>query len=534
MAIETAPRRFGWLEPLLLACLLAAGFAARWPFRQAELFRDEGEYVHLGQEILRGNVPYRDVYNQKTPLTFYWMAGVQKVAGTSLAAVRVFTALYGLVTTVAVYLLMRRLFGRSAALWAVLAFSIMTFDQCGTEAPTSTEMFMLLWVVVAVDLWYRARDRQRAWMTVLAGMAAGLAYQTKQTGLAVLVFFIGERLLSWWREGWRVPRAWLAAARDAALATAGFAIVMFAVLAYFAAHGALGDYWQCTWTNNWPYVNARSDLVQNPYEFLRMLVETVARWDLVLWVFGTAGLIGLGLRGAGARGRDLWLLLLLLLAAALKAGRGYSQYYEPLMVPLSFGSGVAAAWLVGQARAPSAPILRRVAASVLLVVPWVWPAAHIGSLLTMSENERVALCRAEPFSSAADAGRYLAKQTAPNEPVLVLGSEPEIYYYAERPAACRMAIMYPMTGPYSYSPALQDEFFRQWDDREPQYVAIMTPFDSFSEWPEQGTAFVNRVLTALRAHYTPVASFPPQRNAPGHADASQPYVWVFRRAPAGK
>jgi hypothetical protein len=101
MAIDSGAHRYRWLEAFLLVGLLTARLAARWPFLNVELFRDEGEYVHMGQEILRGTIPYLDVYNQKTPLVFYLMVGLQKVAGTSLEAVRIFTALWGLLTTLA-------------------------------------------------------------------------------------------------------------------------------------------------------------------------------------------------------------------------------------------------------------------------------------------------------------------------------------------------------------------------------------------------------------------------------------------------
>ncbi len=99
--------RFTRPEIFLLALLLATSFAVRWPFRNVSLIRDEGEYLHLGQEILRGRIPYLDVYNQKTPVVFFLMAGVQKLAGTNLVAVRVFTAFYGLLATCVLYLLAR-------------------------------------------------------------------------------------------------------------------------------------------------------------------------------------------------------------------------------------------------------------------------------------------------------------------------------------------------------------------------------------------------------------------------------------------
>src|SRR5262245_15325871 len=83
----------GWQEAIIVGLILASSFAIRWPFRHVPLIRDEGEYAYLGQQILHGAIPYRDVYNQKTPFAFYFFAAIQVAFGSSLEALRVATTL---------------------------------------------------------------------------------------------------------------------------------------------------------------------------------------------------------------------------------------------------------------------------------------------------------------------------------------------------------------------------------------------------------------------------------------------------------
>jgi len=52
---------------------------------------------------------------------------------------------------------------------------------------------------------------------------------------------------------------------------------------------------------------------------------------------------------------------------------------------------------------------------------------------------------------SATCGRYLTERTSPAESFLIVGSEPEIYYYAERKASTRLVFTYPLTGPYHYA-----------------------------------------------------------------------------------
>src|SRR5262249_52163265 len=144
---------------IIVGLILASSFAIRWPFRQVPLIRDEGEYAYLGQQILHGAIPYRDVYNQKTPFAFYFFAAIQVAFGSSLEALRVATTLYGLATPAILYLFARGLFNRRAALGTAVAFAVMTFDECGVFAQSSTEYYLLLWMSLGLLCWYEGKRR---------------------------------------------------------------------------------------------------------------------------------------------------------------------------------------------------------------------------------------------------------------------------------------------------------------------------------------------------------------------------------------
>src|SRR5262249_3529795 len=93
-SIEPSQSSWNWTEFLIVSLILVGGFALRWPFRNVGMIRDEGEYAHLGQEILHGGVPYRDIYNQKTPFAFFFFAAVQSILGREVVILRITTILY--------------------------------------------------------------------------------------------------------------------------------------------------------------------------------------------------------------------------------------------------------------------------------------------------------------------------------------------------------------------------------------------------------------------------------------------------------
>jgi 4-amino-4-deoxy-L-arabinose transferase-like glycosyltransferase len=524
------------LDWLVLAGILALSFGLRWPFREVSLIRDEGEYVYAGQQILKGAVPYVDVYNQKTPFVFYLMALVQKTAGHDLASLRIATTLYGLVTALVLYVLARRLFGRGAGLVAALAFSVMTFDQCGIYHSASTEFFLLLWMAVALFFWYRGHEAPQPWLMLLAGAAAGLAYQTKQSGLLLLIFFALESIGSAIRS--RSLASLPSLLGRYVLVLSGFAVILGLTLGYFAWKGALGEYIACTWTRNWQYVGRRH---QDWFHVLTLarfaLFDAYKKNDLAFWIWGSAGLVGLAFsraqlllspaawersKGEAPSGRDLWILLMTCIGFALLAGTAFMHYWEPLIVPLALGNAVAFQWLWRWARWPDLGLLRRAAPATLLLAPWVPPALDYARYLRMNDAQMTRLKDLFLPAGARQAAQYLADHTSPDECILIAGSEPQIYYAAGRTACTRFVFTYPLTGSYTYAAELRREFLNDLASRRPRYVVFVREGWSWTEEPEQTSSLLAPVVDVLQREYRPELSLGPGPRAP-------PTLVIYRR-----
>jgi hypothetical protein len=501
--------------------VLAAHFAARWPFRGMPFVRDEGELVHLGRQILRGAVPYLDVYVQKTPFAFYLLAGVQALCGASVEAIRVATTLWGTLTAVAVFLCARTLFGARAAPWAAAAFCVMSFDQGGIVHAASTEYFMLLWLALGAWLWYAGAARGEAALPLLAGACAGLAYQTKQSGAFLLLFFAAEAA---WRSlvspgGAALRRG----ARALALAAAGFAVVLGATLAAFAAQGALDAYVEATWTRNLAYVAERHDDALGTLALLRLVLVRVVRWDVGLWALGAAALAAVAVRAPRAPAASAWILLAGALGAGIGAGGPYAHYWEPLIVPLALGVGAGCAALAA-AVAARGPLPARAALGVALAAPWLWPAHHAAlSLADPAAALAAASERLPPMGESPAVAAWLAERTQPGEPILVIGSEPQIYWYADRPAASRMIHTYLLTGPYAFARELRARYLHELREHGPRRVLMVDLGTSLSEYPRHAAAFAAEAHAVLAERYVLERAFP---------DAERGALKLFRRKDA--
>ncbi len=130
------------------------------------------------------------------------------------------------------------------------------------------------------------------------------------------------------------------------------------------------------------------------------------------------------------------------------------------------------------------------------------PAVHILSCLKLTEPELAGLNEGlRPFGVAPQVARYVAERTDPDEPILVVGSEPEIYYYAGRSACTRLVFTYPMTGPYPYAARLRQEFLIDLEHHQPRYVIHVPLASSLTEWPDELPPLLEPVATILERDY---------------------------------
>src|SRR5947199_3288425 len=126
-----AGRKAGLTELLpLAACLgvVAVALLLRWPLASIPFERDEGEYAYIAQRWLRGDVPYRDAFDQKPPGTFAVYAVFFRLFGESIEAIHWGTQLYTLVTLFLIARIGLRECGWLAGLVAALLASELNAD----------------------------------------------------------------------------------------------------------------------------------------------------------------------------------------------------------------------------------------------------------------------------------------------------------------------------------------------------------------------------------------------------------------------
>src|SRR6516162_1686367 len=78
-----------------------------------------------------------------------------------------------------------------------------------------------------------------------------------------------------------------------------------------------------------------------------------------------------------------------------------------------------------------------------------------------------------PFEEAKKIALYLRANSEPDDRIVVLGSEPQIYFYADRRAATGFLYTYPLMEPQPYAVQTQEDMIAQIEQEDPRFLVVV-------------------------------------------------------------
>jgi hypothetical protein len=449
---------------------------------------DQDLYAYVGQAIGRGEVPYRDAWDQKPPAIHYTYA-VMYALWPHPSVVPATDLLVATLTALGLLVLGRRLApgswaGEVAASALLIAGHPALTRLGGIRVRAQCEVFIALAMVLAFVLVARrpaftgrgdvpgradeGAGRASTWRWWVSGALLGVAITYKYNAAVYLLPLAALALLEHERAPTQrpgpIPLTTVAPtiidtgltvlvrhARSALLGLCGGATAVVAVmLAWFAAHGALGDFVAATISYNLQYSGETYGGAVNALRYLLTFPVRHASID-ALWFLG-----GFGCLVLLAASRRHWRVVVWVawvgaacLSIAINGSRGLPQYFVQAQPALALAVGLALAWLWPALRLRGSLVVW----TVLVVGTWrvgTFPKVaeyfwHDWRYLTgqITFTDHLARFGArdsdDKYSALAvrELADYLSEHTRAGEPVLVFGFSPGALVQSSRTSATR-------------------------------------------------------------------------------------------------
>jgi len=406
------------------------------PLNMQMVWRDSGVFLYTGWRIDHGQVPYRDLWDQKPPVIFYIDALGLALAGGSRWGVWVLELISLFAAAWIGYQLIRRFLGRTVAVFSLFAWLLnLVFIIHGGNLTTEYTLplqfaciFLAIHQVGKTKTWYH---------NGLIGVFCGIAFFTKQNtigiGLAILLFKLAQGIPLRTFKKVFLDTAWMA--------IGGLAVTLV-VLAAFILQGALRQFWDAAFYFNMIY--ARMAPLADHFKALQdgVSIFPVAGFSYLSLGGWVIGLVLLAFKKLRPELRPLVAIALLdfpieLVFVSLP-GRSYSHYYMTLLPVCSILTALVIWALVSLGnrlkRLASNQILWQgaVTLAVLLAITIAEYKSFYGLVISLR------LFRNDPMIA------YIEQHTNQNDDVYMWGAETSMNFLTLRVSPSRFNYLTPL------------------------------------------------------------------------------------------
>jgi hypothetical protein len=465
-----------YLAYVLLGLVMLLTCAIRFHLRTIPLERDEGEYAYSGQLMLQGIPPYKLAYNMKLPGTYAAYALIMAVFGQTTEGIRMGVLVVNLACILLVFLLGRR-FGSpitgvmAAAAYALLSVSPSVLGFCGHATH-----FVILAALGGILLLLKAIERNSRVLFFCSGVLLGVGYVMKQPGAVFVLFGALYFLRSQYRPGIN----WRALAEPLGLYSVGAAFPFLITCLLLWHAGVFSTFW--FWTVSYASQYASNNGLTLGSYYFYLIFSKILTSSMGLWLIAGLGIIAVCLNRKSVQSSQFLLGFLVFSFLAVCPTLAFRPHYFILLLPV-------ASVLAGIAVSTAADRLKRLTEKrALRYAPYLlFVLALAGSFYKQRdfflETDPNAACRSvyllEPFPEAVPIADYIRQHTPENSTVAVLGSEPEIYFYAHRHSATGYIYTYGLMENQKYALKMQEQMISEIDAARPQTLVFVNLYTSW-------------------------------------------------------
>jgi hypothetical protein len=446
---------------------------------------DEGEYAYMGKLILQGLTPYKDAYNMKLPGTYAMYALIMGIFGQTVTGIHLGYLFLNIGSIVFFYLAFRSLFNSSIALFAVAVFGISSVSPFVLGLAAHATHFVNFFVAIGfyfISRYYKNRTFLNSFLT---GLMFGLAFLMKQQAVFFILFGGTAILFITLKEK---PANLAKGLLQSVMYAAGVILPYLLVLVWIYSIGAFPNFWFWTVKYASEYTGAL------PMELgLRFLKENFYIIFLEFWPFWVLAFAGIIISFFMKMEKSKKIIAFLFFVfAALSVCPGFyfrSHYFVTALPAMGLLAGISINYITDYLK-------QRLNLDVIRYLPllvFLFPVLYILNAdrfyyIDGDEDSIVkSLYQGRCFSESRAIGEYIKENSKPSDKLAIFGSEPQIFFYADRLSATGHIYTYGMMEPQPYNLKMQKEMCTEVGKASPKFLIFSSMKASWIKLPDSPT-----------------------------------------------
>lgn len=472
---------WSWL-PLIM--IIFGSAYLRWHLLDVPLERDEGEYAYGGQLLLQGVPPYKLLFNMKLPGIYAVYAVILALFGQTQTGIHLGLLAVNALSIIAVYLMGRKVVSPLVGLCAGGLFGVLSVGQSVQGVFANAEHFVLLPALAGLLLLLFALESKRPLLLCLSGILLGTGFLIKQHG-AFFALWGGIYLVF---DGWHRRKRPVDIARASLLFVVGAALPYLITGLLLWKMGLFHEFWfwtidyaraytnQISWSDAWLNIKDRG-------------LAIIAAAPLI-WLAAALGLSTCLAQQRDTKQRVFILGFVLFSFLALCPGLFFRPHYFIFILPaaaLLAGIGIhdATSFFFGR-QTHDKHFLVMFSTLALCVGVTLYHQRQFLFQFSPAQASRDTYWP-NPFNESLDIAHYIRSNSKPSDTVAIIGSEPQIFFYAGRRSATGYIYMYPLMEGHDFALEMQRRLIAEIEQAQPEYLLFVRIPTSWLQKPDSKT-----------------------------------------------
>ena len=445
------------------------------------LERDEGEYSYFGKLLLEGVAPYKIAYNMKLPGTYAMYSLFMVVFGSNASGVHIGLLVMNAATMLFFFFGFRKLFNDPVALVASSVYGLMAVSSAFLGLAAHATHFVNLFVSIGILFLANYYINGKLKFVFLTGLAFGIAFLMKQQAVFFMLFgAVGILLPVIMQRSKSVKSIFL----NGVFYSAGAIVPYILTVLLLILVGAFDKFW--FWTVE--YASKYTGNVTFSKGMESFVTVFTPMWEEFgfFWVLFFAGIILAAFSKLSAKQKLIAWFFALFAFLSICPGLHFRRHYFISILPsVGLLAGIAVYYF-------QTLLSRFMKVNYASLLPFLLLIIAGVAVLTSRKEYYFSKNPAEvsrnvyglnPFIESVEIAKYLEANSDPKDKVAIIGSEPQIFFYANRRSATGYIYTYALVEIHDYNVKMQEEMIAEIEKNNPKYIVYCNVSTSWLAQP---------------------------------------------------
>jgi 4-amino-4-deoxy-L-arabinose transferase-like glycosyltransferase len=487
---------------VILAIIILFAATIRIRLLEIPLERDEGEFAYMGQLMLQGIPPYLIAYNMKLPGIYTIYALIMAIFGQTITGIHLGLMVANSIAIALLFFLTRYLFDKTAAIVAAISYALLSLGPSVLGTSAHATQFIVPFALGGTLVLLKAIDFDNIKMFFISGLLFGLAFTIKQHAIFFIAFALFYFTLKTITLKHIDPKRLIA---GSSLLLIGAALPFLLSCAILYNAGVFSKFWFWTFTYAAEYASGVS-LTVALQRFIKALPQVVDSW-FFLWIIAGIGLTSIFWNDKSRTKRYFLLGFFLFSFLTVCPGFYFRRHYFITLLPaIAMLAGVATTAAIQWLNEKKIVPLIQIIPGFIIAIAIIYPVFTVGNFFFKATPVEacVLLYGQNPFPESIKIAEYIKAHTNKNDLIAVIGSEPQIYFYADRKSATGYMYTYGLIEQHIYASKMQLDFIQEIETSQPQYVVLVNVTTSWLTRRDSDKTIMKWTETFLKQNYTTV------------------------------